>query len=227
MSDIFREVDEDIRREQFKKLWDRYGIYVIALAVLIVVATAGVRGWQYWQERQAQETGDRFVAALDLAKAGKPQDAEAAFAEIVKDGSGGYPTLARFRLAVAKAEGGDAKGAVADLDAIAADGSAPSLIRDMARLRAALILADTASLADLQTRIGTLAGTGNPWRSSAREILGLAAWRAGDLATAQKYFDEIVKDQDKPQGVGTRAELMLSLIRAKQETPAAAAKPEG
>jgi hypothetical protein len=227
MSDIFREVDEDIRREQFKKLWDRYGIYVIALAVVIVAATAGVRGWQYWQERKAQATGDRFVAALDLAKAGKSQEAEAAFSEIVKDGSGGYPTLSRFRMAVTKAEGGDAKGAVADLDAIAADGSAPSLIRDMARLRAALILADTASLADLQTRVGSLASTGNPWRSSAREILGLAAWRTGDLAAAQKYFDEIVKDQDKPQGVGTRAELMLSLIRAKQETPAPAAKPEG
>ena len=47
--------------------------------------TAGVRGWQYWQERKAQATGDRFVAALDLAKAGKSQEAEAALAEIVKD----------------------------------------------------------------------------------------------------------------------------------------------
>jgi hypothetical protein len=227
MSDIFREVDEDIRRDQLKKIWDRFGIYVIGLAVVIVAVTAGIRGWQYFQERQARQAGDRFVAAMELIKDGKAEDAEAALAELVKDGSGGYPTLARFRLAVAKAEAGDTPGAVADLDAIAADSSAPQLIRDMARLRAGLLLVDTASVADLQARIGTLAQTGNPWRSSAREILGLAAWRSGDLVSAQKYFEEITKDQDRPQNVGARADLMLSLIRAKQEAPAAAEKPEG
>ena len=71
MTDIFKEVDEDLRREQFRKLWDRFGPYVIGLAILIVVATAGIRGWDYWQEKQAQATGDRFLAALDLANQGK------------------------------------------------------------------------------------------------------------------------------------------------------------
>ena len=64
MSDIFREVDEDIRNERFKRLWDRFGPYVIGVAVLIVVVTAGYRGWQYWQNSQAAATGDRFVAAI-------------------------------------------------------------------------------------------------------------------------------------------------------------------
>jgi hypothetical protein len=229
MSDIFREVDEDLRREQFKKIWDRVGIYVIGLAVLIVAVTAGVRGWQYWQERQAQASGDRFVAAVELATSGKSEEAQAAFAEIVKDGSGGYPTLSRFRMAGAKAEAGDAAGAAADLDAIAADGSAPQLIRDFARIRAALLLADTATLDELKTRIGSLADPLNVWRSSAREILGLAAWRTGDLSTAQTYFDEIAKDNEASQGVKGRAQVMIGLIRAKLGTPAAAepAKPAG
>src|SRR6476620_8362432 len=89
MSDIFREVDEDIRREQYKKLWDRFGIYVIGLAVLIVVLTAGYRGWVYWQDRQAQAAGDRFLAALQLATDGKHTEAEAALATIAADGTGG------------------------------------------------------------------------------------------------------------------------------------------
>jgi hypothetical protein len=227
MSDIFREVDEDIRREQYKKLWDRYGVYVIGLAVLIVVATAGYKAWVYFQERQAQAMGDRYVAALTLAAAGKHDEAEAALAAIVADGTGGYPSLAKFRMASEKAVAGDKAGAVAAFDSVASDPATPALIKDMARLRAALILTESASLADLQARIGDLAATGNPWRNSAREFLGLAAWRTGDLAAAKKYYEQINDDQDKPRDLATRTSVMLSLIRARLGTSAEEAKPEG
>ena len=40
VSDIFHEVDEEVRREQLKKLWDRYGNYVVAAAFLLVAAVA-------------------------------------------------------------------------------------------------------------------------------------------------------------------------------------------
>src|SRR5690242_19552846 len=154
MSDIFREVDEDIRREQYKKLWDRFGIYIIGLAVLIVVITAGYRGWVYWQDKQAQAAGDRFLAALQLANDGKHTEAEAALAAIAADGTGGYPTLAKFRIATEKASGGDKQGAVAEFDEVAKDSSTPALVKDMARLRAALILTETATLPELEARIG-------------------------------------------------------------------------
>jgi hypothetical protein len=223
MSDVFREVDEDLRREQIKKLWERFGSYVIAVAILIVVGTAGYRGWQYWQERRAEANGDRFVAALKLASDGKHDDAQAALAAIIKDGSGGYPVLARLRAAGEKATAGDDKGAVADYDAIAATGAAPRLIKDLARLRAALILVESASAADLESRVGALAAAGNPWRQSAREILGLAAWRLGDLAGARKYFNDIASDQATSQSFRSRAQLMLALIDARQGKPAAEA----
>ena len=221
MSDIFREVDEDLRREQFKRLWDRYGTYVLGLAVLIVLATAGYRGWEYWKDRQAAASGDRFVAALKLSADGKHAEAAAALAAIAKDGSGGYPVLAAFRAAGEKLAAGDDKGAVADYDAIAQGASAPAPIRDLAKLRAALILVETASLADLQTRIGELADTGNPWRHSAREILGLAAWRTSDFTTARKYFQEIADDQESPQDLRSRAQFMLALITARLGAPPA------
>jgi len=215
MSDIFREVDEDLRREQAKRLWDRFGPYVLGLAVLIVAATAGYRGWEYWQERQAQATGDRFITALQLANDGKHDDAIAALQAIIKDGSGSYPVLARFRVAAEKAQAGDKAGAAAEFDTIAAEGGASTEVKNLARLRAALLLVDTANVADLQTRIGDLAATGNSWRQSAREILGLAAWRTGDYATARKYFDDIVSDEGATDEVRQRSQLMLALIAAK------------
>jgi hypothetical protein len=227
MSDIFREVDEDIRREQYKKLWERYGAYAIGVAVLIVVGVAGYKGWEYWQERQAQATGDRFVAALRLSEEGKYADAEKALAEIVVDGSGGYPILAGFRIAAEKASAGDISGAVAEYDAIAGRAGTPEAVRVMARLRAALVLVDSADPAEIETRIGDLAATGNPWRHSAREILGLAAFRANDSANARARFEAIVADQEAPADMRQRSQLILALLTAREGAPAPETKPEG
>ena len=225
MSDIFREVDEDLRREQFKKLWDRVGPYVIGAAILIVVATAGYRGWEYWRDRQAQATGDRFLAALQLSSDGKHDESIAALEAIVADGSGGYPVLARFRIAAEKAEAGDKAGAVAEFDTIAAE-NAPAEVKTLARLRAALLVVDTASLTDLEGRVSDLAATGNIWRHAAREILGLAAWRTGDFAAAKTYFDDISVDQETPQDLRQRAQVMLALINGELGTaPPAASAP--
>jgi hypothetical protein len=211
MSDIFREVDEDIRRDQLKKLWDRIAPYVIGAAILIVAATAGYRGWEYWQARQAEASGDRFIAAVQLSDDGKFDEAIAALEALAADGSGGYPSLARFRIATEKARSGDTAGAVAEFDIIAGSNASEEM-RAMARLRAALLLLDTSTPAELEVRLRDLAATGSPWRHTAREILGLSAWRHGDVAAAKTYFDEIAADQEAPQGLRQRVALMLTLV---------------
>lgn len=238
MSDIFREVDDDLRREQLKRMWDRYGTYVIGLAVLIVLVTAGWRFYEYWQEQRAEASGDRFVAALRLAEDGKHTEAVTALDELVKDGSGGYPLLATFRSAAEKAAAGDDKGAVAAYDAAASASGAPALVRDLARLRAAMILVSTASVDELKSRIGDLADPTSGWRHSAREILGLVSYRNGDLAGARKYYEDIANDPQTPQDLRQRATFMISIFdarlgappdqpKAEAPVPAEPAKPAG
>ena len=97
MSDIFQEVDEEVRREQLKKLWDRYGIYVMVAAVLVVAGIAAWRGYQWWEAKKAAEAGAAFEMASTLADAGKHADAETAFAKIATDGTSEYRHLARLR----------------------------------------------------------------------------------------------------------------------------------
>lgn len=220
MSDIFREVDEDLRHERYKRLWDRFGVYVIGLAVLIVVGVGGYKAWEWWERSQAQATGDRFLSALELSDAGKHEEAITALEAIAAAGSGDYPMLAVFRSAGEEAAAGNTEAAVKDYDAIVARRDLPPLVGDLARIRAAMLLSDTLGPEELQSRIGDLADTGNPWRHSAREILGLAAYRVGDYATARKYFNEIADDQESGQGVKQRAQLMLGLIQSREGPPA-------
>jgi len=210
VSDIFHEVDEEVRREQLKKLWDRYGNYVVAAAVVVVVVLAAWRGYQWWEAKKAAETGAAFEAAAALAEAGKHADAEAAYAKIVADGTAGYRHLARLREAAQLAQV-DAKAAVAAYETIAADASVGPVLQDLAALRAGAMLIDTGSFDEARRVLEPLAGNDRTFRHTAREMLVLAAWRAGDASAAKRWFDVISTDVQTPSATRTRVEMLMAL----------------
>jgi hypothetical protein len=210
VSDIFDEVDEEVRREQFKKLRDRYGNLVVALAVLIVAAVAGWRGYNYWQDKKAAEAGAQFVAAALLAEQGKHDEAEKAFARVATEGTAGYRVLSRLREA-AELSVSDPKAAVALYDDIAANSATRQPLKDFAAVRAAMLLVDSAPLADMTRRLEPISGAGAPFRHSARELLAFAAWKAGDTTAMRKWTALIRADQDTPSGVRQRVEVLMSL----------------
>jgi hypothetical protein len=211
VSDIFNEVDEEVRREQLKKLWDRYGHYVAALAVLIVLGIAGWRSYDWYLTKKAVESGAAFEAAVALVDQGKAEEAQAAFDKIEKDGTQGYRTLARLREAAALAQR-DRDAAVKMYDQLAADTSLGAVLRDLAAVRAGLLLVDSAPMADLQRRLEPLSAQDRPFRHTAREALALSAWRSADLTAAQRWFDMITNDAETPAATRSRIEVLMALM---------------
>ena len=217
MSDdsFFREVNEEIRQDRAKALWDRFGPWALAIAVLVVLGTALFVAYEYWVETRANRSGDAFSQALSLANEGRNDEALGALQDLEIEGYGAYPLLARMRAATVLAAKGDTAGAVASFDQVAADTSIPGAIRDMARLRAALILVDSGSYADVSARVETLTADTNPLRHSAREALGLSAWKEGRSADALTLFEQIVADTETPRNVRERATMLAELIRGQ------------
>ncbi len=215
MSDdsFIREVNEEMRQDQARALWDRFGPLALGVAVLVVLATAGSVGYNYWTETRANRSGDAFSQALALANDGKNDEALGALQALEADGYGAYPLLARMRAATVLAAKGDFAGAVAGFDAVAADNSIPPAIRDMASLRAAYLLVDNGSYADVAARAEALTADTNPLRHSAREALGLSAWKEGRSSDALKLFEQIAADDAAPRNTRQRATLMAELIR--------------
>jgi hypothetical protein len=211
VSDIFDEVDEEVRREQLKKLWERYGNYIIAAAVLVVLAVAAWRGYQYWEARKAVEAGAAYDAATTLADQGKHNEAETAFAKLASDGTTGYRVLARLREAAELGER-DPKAAVTAYDAIAAESAGQPLVSDLAALRAGFLLVDTASYDEMARRLEPLTQPTGVFRHSARELLALSAWRNGDKAAARKWADAARSDPDAPSGLRARMEVLAELL---------------
>jgi hypothetical protein len=220
MSDIFHEIEEDLRRERMARVWKRFGPLIVACAVLIVLGVSGWRGWQWYSAKQAEETGGRYEAALALARTGKAAEAETALRAMIPDSPDGYELLARFRAATELAET-DKAAAAARFEEIAQDISVPAQTRDLARIRAAVLLVDTGSQADVASRVEPLAVAGNNWRHSAREILALAAWKAGDVENTRRWAQELISDPETPGGARARGQLLLDLTGAA-DVPASA-----
>ncbi len=213
VADIFQEVDEEVRREQLKKLWERYAYLILALGVLIVAGVGGWRGYEYWQAKKAGESGVAYEQAVQLAQAGKHKEADAAFARIAAGGTAGYRVLARLREAAELAQT-DHKAAVAAYDTLAADQKVGQVVQDLAGVRAGLLLVDSTPYSELQKRLEPLTVSGRPFRHTARELLALSAWKAGDLNAARKWTDMIMTDPETPGGIRSRAQILSDLIAA-------------
>ena len=211
MSELFDEVDEEVRRDQLKKLWDQYSIYIVAGALLIIAGVGGWRGYQYLEAKKAAEAGAAFDKAVELSEQNKHAEAEAAFNGLAAKAPSGYRMLARLR-AAAEVASHDPQAAAKLYDDIAADRSVGAEQQDLAKVRAAGLLLETSSYPNMLARLESSTGPEATFRHTARELLALSAWRANDTAAARKWLDLIANDGGTPPSMRSRAEALQALL---------------
>lgn len=213
MSDIFQEVEEDLRREKLKRAWDRYGIYVLGVAVLIVLITAGYRGYEAWQTSRARSNGDVFIAALDKAASSETVTPAQELVTFAEDAPGGYAMLAQFRAASAFAQAGELDRAREIFSALSTDGDIPALYQNLARVRLAGTLIDQGDIQQAQQTLAPMAeDTSNPFSSAAQELMGLTAYMSDDIAGARRWYGSVRDEAGAPEPLRTRARMMLALM---------------
>jgi hypothetical protein len=211
VSEIFDEVDEEVRRDQLKKLWDRYSLYIIAVAILIVAGVGGWRGYEYLEAKKAAEAGAAFDRAVELSEQNKHAEAEAAFADLAAKATSGYRMLARLRQA-AEIANRDPQAAAKMYDEIAADRSLGAPEQDLARIRAAQLLLESTTYQNMLQRLEPATAATSTFRHTARELLALSAWRANDGTAARQWLDLIANDGETPPSLRSRAEALQALL---------------
>lgn len=222
---LMREVDEELRRDQLKKLWDQYGTYAVAGIAAIVLGVAGYKWWDGRRVAAAEAAGLRFEEAMNLSTSGRTADAQKEFAAIAASGRGGYQALAQLTLAGAAAKAGRTDDAIAAFEG-AARATSDALVRDYAMLQAAALKTDSADFTEIQNRLTPLTGDKSPWRYAARELLGISALRAGRLEDGRNYLAPLSADPRAPAATRERAAAMMNLVVAAELEKAAPAKVE-
>lgn len=219
MTEFFREVEEDVRRDRIVRLWTKYRYLVIALAVLVVAGTGAWRLYGHYRDAAAKAASAKYEAAAQLSRDGKSAEAATAFDALSRTGPKGYAILARLRAADERAAS-DPQAAIAVYEALAADPSFDPVFKDFAELRTAMLRLDSDDPLEFERRFAPLASDSFPYHHLIRELLGLAALKRNAFDTAGNWFDGIVSDPRAPAGVRMRAEALLGLIQSAKLPPA-------
>ena len=228
---LLREVEEELRRERMEQLWKQYGTYFVIAALAVVVVVAG---WKYYQSQQisaAYTAGAAYEKASSLADDSKSDEARKAFEDLVKSAPSGYAALARLKLAGLENAAGEKAKALAQYEALAASNDADPLLRSFAKLQAAALKIGDADFTEVENRLNDLTADTSPWRANARELVALAAFRAGKKDVARKTLEQLLADRNAPSDVRERAQVIMAQIiaeelAAKGTPPAAAGKPD-
>ena len=225
MSDIFQEVEEDVRRERYEQLWKKYGNYIIAAAIVLVLAVAAFQAWKTYDLSQRQKFSDRYREAMQAAESGNAAKAETDFSALVKDAPAGYATLSKMHLAAAYIAQNKRDQAVALLRELT--GSSNPMVANAARLRLAWIMADASPKNDIAQLLQPLSAADSPWRFAAGEVMAYLDLKAGARTQAQAEYQKLAQEAEAPQSLRQRAAGIAEFLTANPDgiAPTAAAAP--
>ncbi|WP_336278932.1 DUF2659 family protein [Bartonella sp. CB175] len=209
------EVNAEFRQEKALAFWKRYGFSIISAVVIFVLGVAIYQIYHHEQMKKAGLIGEALIKGLDFADTRHFDKALKQLEDVKATDFGGYPSLARLREASLLMEQGDTVKSVETFDFVAADKKAPLILQKVAKIRAAYILVDTGTLDEVKKRVEDMANDIDPMRMSAREALGLAAYKADKMSDAIYYFQKIVEEDALGSKIADRARIMLELIQSE------------
>ena len=210
MVDVFSEVDEQLRAERLRSFMKRAIPAFIAALVLSVLVVAGVQGWQMYKSSQSAKAAQAYQEALDAAGRNDEAKAFQLFGDLAKH-SGPYQALALMQQGGLRMDANKPAEAAALFDQAAAASKNP-MISDIAALKSAYALMDTAPLAQMEAKLTPLTAVGRPYRVQAREALALARLAGGKAAAAKSDLVAVSLSQDTPDSARQRAQAIIALI---------------
>jgi hypothetical protein len=216
MSDIFQEVDEEVRRDKAAEFWAKHQNWIYAGAAVIVLAAIGYRFYDYQRVHASEAGGAEFQRALDAVEDGKGADAIAILDSLSAQGPSGYRGLARLTGAGIMAKS-DVAGAIGVYDAIAADSSVGPLFQDAARMRAALLRLDVPAEAGKgEADLKTAASGQGAFRRLAHLTLGALALSKSDYDGAAAQYELVIADPEASTAERRQAGQGLGLVASNK-----------
>jgi hypothetical protein len=212
VTDIFQEVEEDVRRERLEKFWKKNSDYIIAGVALVIIAVAGVELWRVYSQNQRIKASSEYAVAAEMARSGQSTFAANLFGKLAKTAPGGYAAVSQLAEADALSSAGNRTDATALYRKIAA-GNDPYLAA-IARIHLAWVIVDDSSKADVKALLDPVRASGKAWDPMVREILAYADVRAGDTKEAESEYQALVADKEVPSGVRERAQIMALFLKA-------------
>jgi hypothetical protein len=224
---FYREVDEELRRDRARTLWQRYGKFAVAGLVLFLAAIAGAIYWNNQQQVKAGQKGEQLISAFDDISGGNKAAATGKLDALAKSDAPGYRAAALLTKADLAIEANNLDGAAALFRQVAADQSLDEAYRNVALVRQTHVEFDKLQPQAVVDRLKPLAVAGNPWFGSAGEMVAIAYLKLNKPQDAARIFAAMAKDKQVPDSVRSRAVQMAGSLGVDAIEEPAAGSQEG
>lgn len=211
MVDVFDEVEEQLRSDRYKTLALKSLPVLGAVAAIAVLGVGGWWGWSAYDASRSAKASEAIQATLESYEKDGPAKAFAQFEKLSKDGNAGYRALALMQMGGIRLDEGKTADAVRYFDDAAKIAPDP-VLADIARLKSAFALMDTAPYKDIESRLTPLTGEKSPYRVQAKEALAFAKLQAGDTAGARGDFTVLSLLTDASDETRQRAQAAIQMI---------------
>lgn len=209
-SDNFiREVQEEVRKDEMKEFWDKYGKYVMAAATVIVLGTAGKVGYDQYKISQQQQTAQSYFAALEQAE-DDPDATQQDLSTLNASSLEGFSFMSRMQQARLQAEAGDTENAAASLAAARDDVESPIL----ASLAEFQRVAQLDSPEDRIAGLTPLIAEDQAWRFFALESMSMAQLELNDIEGSLESLNLIMENNQAPHSLRQRATVLIRIIES-------------
>lgn len=213
---FIREIDEDLKNEKLKKIWDKYGLFIILSVIILVSAAVSIETFKSWNEKRNQEFSNAYAYALNLQNQGRYAEALDILSNMEKSKRGVYSDIAQIQMANIKLEQGKTEEAIAILDNAAKNEDFNQQIREIATIKLASYKLDYAPTEELQKMLQPFVETQGTWTNVAKELLAMLAIREGDFTKSRELYQQISVAENTPEALKTRA---LDMLNVLEESP--------
>jgi len=208
---LMREVKEDLQNEKIEKIWNKYGVYIVALVVLIVSTAVGYESISAWYRQKLEKNSDKFVAALNL-ESNEKNDIVGALDKVADETTGIYPVLANLEKANILLSKKEYKQAIEILNDIYRDSSVEKEIRNISAIKIASYEIDFGNKDNARTLLNEIIAQNNTWSAVAKELLASLEVKLGNLEAAKVIYRNLMADSLAPASIRKRAEEILSVL---------------
>lgn len=213
---FIREIDEELKNEKLKKIWDRYGLFIILFIVVAISAAVSFETFTAWKEKRNQEFSDTYAYALNLQNQGRYAEAMEVLDKLQKSKKAVYSDIAEIQMANIKMEQNKVEEAIAILENVVKNKDFNPQMKEIALIKLASYKLDYAPSEEIQEMLMPLASENGVWTNIAKEMLAMLAVRDGDLDRAKSLYQEISVAANTPETLKARAQDMLNVIEETQ-----------
>lgn len=214
MQDAFiREVDEDLKNESMKKLWDKYGLFVLLIVIVSLTVAVSYESIKSWYIKRAENRTEGYAVALSMQNQGLFDDSLEALDLIINQKMGTYAELAEMQKANILLEQNKEKEALALLEKIANDKSRSLQLRDTALIKLASYRQDGATFEEMSELLSSITKSkDNAWYAVAEDMLATILLRDGNIEQAKEIYNALLENQDTPDDLKNRVKDILSVL---------------